>query len=65
MISVAIDERDRPTIGQMSTAIAGLLADHGFVFIEDDRVPALGATLLAFLETAQLPINPPNDPGDA
>ncbi|WP_155123552.1 MULTISPECIES: hypothetical protein [unclassified Actinoplanes] len=49
----------------MSTAIAGLLADHGFVFIEDDRVPALGATLLAFLETAQLPINPPNDPGDA
>ncbi|GAA2714792.1 hypothetical protein [Actinoplanes palleronii] len=47
------------TLDRMAEAIADLMADHGFAFIENDKLPALAVTLQGFLETAGLPINPP------
>ncbi|BCY09648.1 hypothetical protein [Actinoplanes sp. L3-i22] len=48
----------------IATAVACLMADHGFAFVEDDRVDALAATLEAFLAAAGLPVNPPQPDED-
>ncbi|WP_221328551.1 hypothetical protein [Actinoplanes sp. L3-i22] len=49
---------------EMAGAVADLMADRGFAFVENDRVEALAATLRAFLSTAGLPINPPEQHDD-
>jgi hypothetical protein len=50
------------TVEEMAEALADVMCDHGFAFVENDKLPALTATLHAFLVTAGLPINPPELP---
>lgn len=45
---------------QMGEALVNVMADRGFAFVENDKLPAFITWLQAFLETAGLPINPPN-----
>ncbi|GAA2713103.1 MULTISPECIES: hypothetical protein [Actinoplanes] len=47
------------TYGSIAEAIADMMSDHGFAFVENDKLPALAVTLRGFLEAAGLPINPP------
>ncbi|WP_436532596.1 hypothetical protein [Actinoplanes sp. HUAS TT8] len=53
------------TIDGMGEALACVMADHGFAFVENDKLPAFTTWLQAFLETANLPINPPIEDPDA
>jgi hypothetical protein len=53
----------KTSIKGMAAAVADLMADRGFAFVENDRVDALAATLRAFLVTAGLPMNPPEQDG--
>lgn len=46
------------TIG---TALVNVMADYGFAFVENDKLDAFNTWLKAFLETADIPVNPPND----
>ncbi len=45
----------------MATVLASTMGDYGFLFVEDPMVPALSASLRAFVAATGLPINPPND----
>ncbi|WP_436525324.1 hypothetical protein [Actinoplanes sp. HUAS TT8] len=45
----------------MATVLAETMGDYGFLFVEDPMVPALSASLRAFVTATGLPINPLNE----
>lgn len=52
------------SVEKMGEALVDVMAGHGFAFVENEQLPAFVSWLAAFLETAGLPINPPNDDPD-
>ncbi|GIF08089.1 hypothetical protein [Actinoplanes siamensis] len=45
----------------MATVLAETMGDYGFLFVEDPMVPALSATLRAFVTATGLAVNPLNE----
>lgn len=62
----ATTENRPPTLDfdAMAAVLAETMGDYGFLFVEDPMVPALSASLRAFVAATGLPINPPNEHDD-
>ncbi|MFI1996788.1 hypothetical protein [Actinoplanes sp. NPDC020271] len=47
------------SIRNVTVGVAACIADYGLAFIEDDKLDALSAALLVFLNTAGIPTHVP------
>lgn len=41
--------------------VADLFSEHGYAFVEDDKLDGLAAVLRSFLVVAGIPVNTPGD----
>ncbi|BCY13191.1 hypothetical protein L3i22_082790 [Actinoplanes sp. L3-i22] len=51
--------REDCSIRNVALGVAACIADYGMAFVEDDKVDALGTTLLAFFRTAGIAVHDP------
>jgi hypothetical protein len=50
---------------RVADRVADCLSEHGYAFVEDDKLEALAAVLRSFLTAAGIPVNAGETPGAA